>query len=204
MKSSEYVSLLATSLPGIGSAVAALATGVAVGVFVGPLAGVLSAVGGMAILSTVLTVSGIGPRAAEAEQSRRRWTDVRTRLEAVKDARNRLASMRIRDESIQSLTRLVATRGEAYLSACHAVRSHDPVADDAIAAALEAADAFVRELDDAATERRHGLTDTDPFTDARARTARLLDTHATIVRESTTALRGGLTPADTVGIQESL
>ena len=181
-----------------------VAVGIGVGLVSGPALGIVAGVASYAVIFAIVMVSGLGSTMASSEMDRRAWSAARGHLAAAKEARNRLASMRVPDPEIKALLELAATRGVAYLAACESARSRDPLAEDALAECVSIADLYLKELDGAATERRYGLADADPFADARARTAAALRDKAAIIEKAALDLSGGLSPADRMGVKESL
>lgn len=204
MNRREYVRNLAASPAGIALCAVAVSAGGFLGIRVGPAVGLASGLATLGGFLLILSISGIGSALAAAEQNRRTWAAARPRLEAARDARNRLASLRVPDPEIKKLLELVATRGTAYLAACESARTHDPLAEDALAESVSIVDLYLKELDGAATEKRYGLADADPFADARARTGSALLAQAAVVGKATLDLSGGLSSADRMEIKESL
>lgn len=204
MNRREYVMNLAASPVGIAVGAVAVSAGGFLGIRLGPIAGFASGFVVMAGIFLVLSISGIGSRLAVAEQGRRIWATARPRIEAARDARNRLASLRIPDPELKALLELVATRGLSYLSACESARSHDPLAEDALAESISIADLYLKELDSASTEKRFGLADADPFADAKNRTKSALLAQAAVLEKAAMDLSGSLSPADRMEIKESL
>ncbi len=204
MNRREYIRNLAASPVGIALGAVAVSVGGFLGIRIGLVVGLVSGVATLAGFFLFLSISGIGSKLAATEQGRRIWASARPRLDAARDARNRLASLRIPDPEIKALLELVATRGTTYLTACETARSHDPLAEDALAESVSIADVYLKELDGAATEKRFGLSDADPFADARARTRSALLAQAAVVEKAAMDLSGGLSPADKMEIKESL
>jgi hypothetical protein len=204
MNRREYVRNLAASPVGIALGAVAVSVGGFLGIRIGPVVGFVSGFATLAGFLIVISLAGVGSTLAAAEQRRRAWAATRPRLDAARDARNRLASLRIPDPEIKALLELVATRGTAYLSACESARSHDPLAEDALAESVSIADLYLKELDSASTEKRFGLADADPFADAKARTGSALRAQAAVVEKATLDLSGGLSSADRMDIKESL
>jgi len=182
------------------TAVAAVGSAFTFSVPVGAAAGL----GSFLVLATAATISGLGPKAASAEQERKTWSKARHFLTAAKAGRDRLASLRVPDPAVKALLELAAMRGSSYLAACEATHSRDPRAEDALSDCVSIADLYLKELDGASTERRFGLPDADPFADARERTLAALRDRIAILEHATFALSGGLSSADRMEIKESL
>ena len=183
---------------------ASVAVGAAVGFAASPLAGVAACLVTEATAFAITTASGLGPKAAVAEGERRAWAEASERLEAVKRDRDRLATMRLPDDELGSLVRLAATRGASYLAASRNAKSRVPQAEEALSDCLSVADLYLKELDAASTERRHGLDDADPFADAKGRAKAALVDKAAIIEKATRDLSGGLSSADAMDIKERL
>ena len=204
MNRNEYYRYLLASPLGVGVTALSLVSGLGVGIGVNAGLGVVTAALAFAALGILLTMSGIGSRAATRESDRRAWAKAAVYLEAAKAHRHRLATMRLPDPEIKALLELLATRGSAYLAASEGSRSRDPMAEEALSDAVELADLYLKELDGAATERRYGLADADPFVEARARTSAAMLDKAAIIEKATLSLSGGLSSADRMEIKESL
>lgn len=204
MELRRYIALYAVSPLGIALSAASAAAGVAIGLAVSPLAGAAACLIAEAATFAIAAATGIGPKAAVAERDRRAWAESAERLEAVKRDRDRLATMRLPDDEIGSLVMLAATRGASYLAASRNAKSRVPQAEEALADCLYVADLYLKELDAASTERRHGLDDADPFADAKGRAKAALIDRAAVIEKATRDLSGGLSPADAMDIKERL
>ena len=200
----EYLGGLARSPMGISMTALAAALGGLTGVSAGVLPGIAAGVVALAVLYAAATLSGFGPRAATAEGERRAWMDARRHLEAARVQCDRLSSLRVPDPQVKSLLELAALRGTSYLSACHAAKTRDPRAEDALAECVSLADLYLKELDGQATEKRYGLADADPFAEPRERTVSALRDKIAIIERAAKDIGGGLSPADRMEIQESL
>jgi hypothetical protein len=190
---------LGISIVAIGAAAGGLAWNSA-----GMVPGIAAGAAALAVLYAAAALSGLGPRAAAAESERRAWADARRRLEDAKANRDRIASLRVPDPAVKSLLDLAALRGSGYLSACLAAETRDPRAEEALADCVRIADLYLKELDGAATEKRYGLTDADPFADAKERTESALRDRIAIIERAAKDVGGELSPAERMEIQESL
>ncbi|GAB1457550.1 hypothetical protein MASR2M48_28580 [Spirochaetota bacterium] len=204
MNRNEYLRKLFVSPLGIGIIAVSIVSGLGLGLGVNAGLGIATAAGSFVALGTLVTMTGIGSRAAMRESDRRAWSTAATHLEEARAHRHRLATMRLPDPEIKALLALLATRGSAYLAACESARSRDPLAEEALADGVALADLYIKELDGAATERRYGLADADPFVEARSRTSAALLDKAAIIEKATLALSGGLSSADRMELKESL
>jgi len=203
MNTRDYLGLLAASPVGLGLLAFSAALGLVIGSSLGPAAGLGLGAASLAALGLAATLSGLGPRAAARERERRAWVKAREALGSARAARARLATLRTPDADIQALAALAATRGQAYLSACETTRSQDPRATYALEECVELVDLYLRELDGAATERRFGLADADPFADAKARTQAALRDRIAVVEAAVARLRGP-SPAELMETKETL
>jgi len=199
-----YLINLVTSPAGIALAVLALVVGTLLGLKVGAAVGVVAGVLTLAADLAVLTISGAGSKLAMAETDRREWSKARLYLDTVRQNRDRLATLRITDTDVKAMLQRAAEGATRYLVACESARSRAPQAEDALADCLSIADLYIKELDGAATERRYGLADADPFVDARNRTIAAMRDRVAILDKSVLDLNGGLTSADRMEIKETL
>jgi hypothetical protein len=199
-----YLTNLATSVAGIAMALLALVVGTLVGQKAGAAVGTVAGIIALAAAFVILTISGAGSRLAAAEVERREWSNARRYLDAVRDNRDRLATIRITDPEVRAMLQLAAERATRYLVACESAHSRAPLAEDALADCLSIADLYIKELDGASTERRYGLVDADPFADARNRTLAAMRDRMAILDKSILDLDGGLTSADRMEIKETL
>lgn len=199
-----YIASLATSAAGLSISVLALVAGTLVGAKAGAPLGLAAGIVVLVASFLVLTASGLGSRLAVAGMERRRWAEAQGHLEAVRANRDRLGTIRIVDDEVKAMLRLAAERATRYLAVCASARSHDPLAEDALADCLSIADLYLKELDGASTERRYNLPDADPFADARTRTVAALRDRLAILDKSILDLEGGLTSADRMEIKETL
>jgi hypothetical protein len=204
MNGREYLRLIAVTPIGVVSVALSAAIGAAAWVASSPALGLLSGLASLAVILIAMTFSGLGPKAAAAELERRDWADSRRRLELAKADRDRLASLRLPDAEVKALLELVAARGSAYLSASYEAKAREPAAEEALSECVSIADLYLKELDGASTEKRYGLSDADPFADAKARTKAALIDKAAIIEKAALGLSGGLSSADRMEIKESL
>ncbi len=194
-------SLSAAGLACLGSSLAAaFAAGIAWNVAAGAVAGI----GAYALLVALLTLSGVGPKAAVREGERRNWRAMEAELEAARKLSVRLGSLRVPDKDIQTLVSLCALRARTYMDACLRARSIDPRALDAVRDCLETTGIYLRELDDGATERRFGLEDNDPFAGAKERVSAALADRAAVLEKALLDLGSGIEREDEMTIRESL
>jgi len=204
MKLREYTRRYALSGAGAANLAVAAVAGAVLWMSASPAAGILAAVGAYAVIFVLALATGIGPKAAAAEAERRAALAGRERLEAARKDALRLSALRVPDPGIKSLVELAGLKAGSYLAACARSGSRDPRAEAAIADCLELADAWLKELDDSAVERRFRLPDDDPFADGRERVAAGLRDRVAILDKAALDLDGGLGREDRVSIKEQL
>ncbi len=204
MRTKEFFKLYSVSALGLAALCLALALGAIGFALWGPIAGLACALLGYPALSFAAFASGIGAKAALREGERRAWLAASERLEQAKKDARRLASLRIPDPRINELAELTALRARSYLDQCARVKSHEPRANDAIRESLELVDLYLRELDDASTEKRYALADGDAFDDARERVRAALADKAALLEKCALDLGPGIGREDQMSIKESL
>jgi hypothetical protein len=192
------------SVPGLTSLAVGILGGFGVGMMGGPLLGVLAGLVVTVVLAALWLTSGLGPRMVVADREHRDWIAGQERLTAARTKQRRLAALRIPDPEVRKALDLVALQAGLFLAACGKARLRDPLAEDAIAESLELADLYLKELDDASTERRFGLPDNDPFENAAIRVGNALRDKAAILEKARLDIEGGLTGADRMSIKEQL
>ena len=204
MQLRRYIRNYALSPLGLANGGLALVVGLAVGSITGILVGVLSALASLAAVFVLSLYSGLGPRFAAAEGERRQWAANKEHLAAARAGQKRLASLRVPDPAVKALVDLAAMQAGMYLSACDKARQRNPLAEDAIAECLELVDLYLKELDDASTERRYALADNDTFVDAKERISAALRDKAEILEKVRIDIEGGMHREDRMAIKEQL
>ena len=204
MNQRDYIAFFARSPLGISTAALGLVTGGLTWSSIGMMPAIAAGAAAMVLLFAAATLSGYGPRAAAIESERQAWADASRHLDAAKAHRDRIASLRVPDPEVKALLELAALRGSSYLSACLAAKTRDPRAEAALADCVGLADLYLKELDGAATEKRYGLPDADPFADARSRTVAALRDKIAVIERAARDAGGGLSPSERMDIQESL
>ena len=145
-----------------------------------------------------------GRKAAFAELEREAAGRAASRAAAVREARSRLAALRLPEgEAARARDLLVLEAGRLDESFA-ATGACDPEAAQALREGLELLGAFLRERDEASTERRFALPDAHPFPRAEERTAAALREKAALVAARRAASAGELPPADAMAIDEEL
>lgn len=200
----RYIGDYARSPLGIANVVLATLVGFLIGSSTGWLTGVLTGLLGLALVFFLALYSGLGPRFAAAEHERRLWALGKEHLSSAKTKAKRLATLRVPDPAVSKLVELVAMQAGLFLGACDKTRQRNPLAEEAIDQSLELVDLYLKELDDASTERRYSLPDNDPFADARERVAAALRDKAQILERARLDLEGGLEREDRMSIKEQI
>ena len=204
MQLRRYIRNYALSPLGLANGGLALLAGLAVGSITGILVGVLSALASLGAVFVLALYSGLGPRFAAAEGERRQWAANKEHLATARARQKRLASLRVPDPAVKALVDLAAMQAGMYLSACDKARQRNPLAEDAIAECLELVDLYLKELDDASTERRYALPDNDPFADAQERVAAALRDKTAVLEKARLDMEGGVHREDRMAIKEQL
>jgi hypothetical protein len=205
MQSGEYLRWYARSALGIGSGFAGIGAAAAAMLAGLPIWGAaLAALGLVAATGLVSLAAGWGPRQALAAREAWAGRARAARLAEAAAVRERIAALRIPDGEVAEAARLVALAAGEYIDACRREGSDDPLADAAIGEALELVGLFLKEKDEAATERRFGLDDADPFPDARGRVAAALKGKAAMLRERRIQIDGGLPPESRMAVREEI
>ena len=205
MQSGEYLRWYARSALGIGSGFAGM--GAAAAVLIAGLPFWVSALAGLGLVAVTGILSlaaGWGPRQALAAQESQARRARAGRLAEAAAVRERIAALRIPDGQVAEAANLVVLAAGEYIEACRREGSDDPLADAAIGEALELVGLFLKEKDEAATERRFGLGDADPFPDAQGRVASALKEKAAALRERRIQIDGGLPPASRMAVREEI
>lgn len=205
MRSSEYLRWYARSALGIGSGFAGVGAAAAASLAGLPVWGAVAAGFGLVAATGILSLAaGWGPRQALAAQEAQAGRARAGRLAQAAAIRERIAALRIPDGQVGDAARLVVLAAGEYIDACRREDSDDPLADAAIGEALEVVGLFLKEKDEAATERRFGLGDADPFPDAEGRVAASLREKAATLRERRIQIDGGLPPAARMAVREEI
>jgi hypothetical protein len=200
----RYIKAYAVSPLGIANAALAVLAGFVAGSLAGVFAGLLAGVSALGLIFVLALHSGIGPRFAAAEHERRLWAAGKERLAAASAEQRRLASIRVPDPAVRKLVELVALQAGMFISSCDKARQRDPLGEDAITESLELVDLYLKELDDAATERRYALPDDDSFADAVQRVSAALRGKAALLEKARLDIEGGLQREDRMAIKEQL
>jgi hypothetical protein len=205
MRPAEFSRALIRSPAGIGSLFLGVCAGSA-SLVLGLSAAAAVAVGlaGLAVSVAVSLATGVGQRAAAAELERGNEGKAAERVAAAKAARARLAALRIADPAIAAARDLVALEAGSFVEACSREASYDPEGVAAVEDSLGLVDAWLKEADASAVERRFDLPDADPFPDAARRTAAALKDKAAVLAAARARVSGEAPPSDRIAIEEEL
>jgi hypothetical protein len=204
MQLSRYIKDYSLSPLGIANGGIALLAGFVVGSLTGFMAGLLSGAASLVAIFVLALYSGSGPRFAAAEQERRLWAAGKERLAVASAKQKRLASMRVPDAAVKQLVDLAAMQAGMFIGACQKNRQRDPLAEDAISECVDLVDLYLKELDDASTERRYAMPDDDPFADAVQRVSAALRDKVAMLEKARLDIEGGLQREDRMAIKEQL
>lgn len=201
----DYLKWYARSPLGIGSGFAGLAAALA-GLAGGFPAGFALLMGSAIVISAglIFLLVGAGPKSAIAARDAALGRDRAKKLSHAAASREKLARIRIAEGPAADAVRLVALAAGEYLDACGREGKDDPLADAALDEALDIVDIFQKEKDEAATEKRFGLEDADPFADAESRVAAALREKAGLLRERRIQIDGGLPASGRMSVREEI
>jgi hypothetical protein len=125
-------------------------------------------------------------------------------MAAARDSRARLAALRLPEGEVALARDLVVLEAGRLEESFARSSAYDPEAAQAVSDALDLADAWMKERDEAATERRFDLPDANPFPLAAERTAAALKRKAAVIAQGRARAAGEIPPADRVAIEEEL
>jgi len=205
MRLSEFARAYSRSPAGIGSLFLGIGCG-CVALFLGGSLAIAATVGlaGIGAAFALALATGAGQRAAAAELERGSAGKSASRVAAAKAARARLASLRIARPEIVAARDLAVLEAGSFIEACSRAGSYDPEGVAAIEDSLAIVDAWLKEADASAVERRFDLPDADPFPAAAERTAALLREKASVVAAARGRVSGEVPPSDRIAIEEEL
>jgi hypothetical protein len=218
MRVREYARLFLGSALGMASLFVSLFVGAAVALSLppGPATrlglGVLSGLACLGLLSALAAATGLGPRAAVREEERRDLLRAKARLGEARDARERLAALRIASEMVAEARDLVVLEAGRFIEEAerpaprggHPRAAYDPESIAAIEEALSLVDAWQREADESASERRFHSADAHAFPESEARVAEALRREASALVSGRDRLAGSPSAPDVVSIEEEL
>ena len=206
MKISEVLRAYLRSPLAIASAGACLVFG-AVALFITGGSVVLGLSGGAAlwvVFSAIAVQTRIGAASVVAVRDAEAGRRTREAIETAKLARQTMARLRLPDPEVAAKVEYLVQASGEYLDAAAKAGSHSPQADARIADSLDIVNLYLRELDEASTEKRYGLADADPFAAAKERVVAALLDNAKILRNERIALEGGLPAESLMRVKEEL
>lgn len=205
MSPKEYIKWYARSALGIGAGFAGLSLALALAATGANIwLALLAAPATAAAVGAGAFFSGWGPKAALAARDAARTRSEGEKLARAEAVRDKLARIRLGEGPAAKAAALVALAAGEYIEAGKREAKYDPLADAALEEALEIADIFLKEKDEAATEKRFGLEDKDPFVDAEARVAAALKAKAALIRERRIQIDGGLPASGKMAVREEV
>jgi len=176
--------------------------------------GALSGLACFGLLFVLDAATGLGPRAAAREGERRDLLRAKARLGDARDARERLAALRIASEQVAEARDLVVLEAGRFIEEAgrsaspgaggHPRAAYDPASIEAIEEALSLVDAWQREADESASERRFRSADAHVFPESEARVVEALKREASALVEGRDRLAESLCAPDVVSIEEEL
>jgi hypothetical protein len=178
--------------------------------------GLLSGLGCFGLLFALCLVSGLGPKTVAREAERLDGLKAKARLGDARDARERLAALRVASEKVSEARDLVALEAgrfieEAERSALagergggHPREAYDPRAIEALEEALSLVDAWQREADESSSERRFGSADAHVFPEAESRVVEALKRKASDLVSFRDRLAETPSAPDVLSIEEEL
>ena len=205
MLAKDYLKWYAQSPLGISSGflgIAAIIASAAAGLPVG--LGVLGGSAIVALLGLAALVTGRGPKSAIAAQAAAQARERGVKHKIAEEAREKLARLRLGEGEAAAAVNLVVLAAGEYLEACKREDRQDPLAGAAVEEALEIVNIYLKEKDEASTEKRFGLEDKDPFADAEARVAAALRDKAALLRERRIQIDGGLSAQGRMSVMEEI
>src|SRR5512133_2679669 len=185
MKTAEVLRAYVRSPLAIVSAGACLLLG-ALGLFLAGGSVLLGLVGGAALwlaFSAIAVQTRLGARAVVSIRDTDQELKTREAIEAAAKARETLARLRLPDPEIAKILEYLTLSAGEYLEAALKAKSRSPEAEARIADSLDIVNLYLKELDEASTERRYGLADADPFADAKDRVRSALTENAAAIRK---------------------
>ncbi len=205
MLAKDYLKWYARSPLGIGSGFAGLIAMIAIVSAGVPAAmGILAVPAIVALVGLTALVSGWGPKSAIAALDAAEAREREGKLKLAAGTREKLARLRLGEGEAGAALSLVVLASGEYLEACKKEGRQDPLAEAALNEAVDIVNIFLKEKDEAATEKRFGLDDKDPFADAEARVAAALREKASILRERRIQIDGGLSARDRMSVMEEI
>lgn len=213
----EFLHDYSSSALGLGSHFFALGAGLVFGLPSaagrgGIVPGCLAFLASVLVLDGLFLLTGLGPRSAAAEASRRASVKARRRLEAGRQGIDSLAHLRLaagpvaqaRDRLVIEARAFLEDAGRSVADPRSEGMAYDPRALAAMEESLALVDAWQREADETALERRFNTPDAHPVEDADARVAAALVERIGVINRGRELVTGEVAAADRISIQEEL
>jgi hypothetical protein len=211
----NYFRFLCHSALGLGALFLALTAGVLlIAGGYGPAIAALGFGGAVVVLVAAGFVTGLGPKAAAREGERLAALSAARKLEEGRDRLLHLSALRLADGEVAKARDLVVLEGRRFLESCPADGkggggreggpSYDPAALAAMGEALELVDAWLRESDESAIEKRFGSKDSHPIEDGEARVAVALREKAALIVKARDLVSSEIPGSDRIAIEEEL
>lgn len=183
---------------GIAAAVALLAAGL------GPGLALLALLATPALALLLALATGAGQRSALREGEREARERAGLRMQAAAEARERLVRLRLPPGPVSQARDLLVLEAGRLGEEFRRSGSWDPEAAEAVIEGLSLVDAWQREADESAVERRFDLPDGNAFPEADSRVAAALREKASLIASRRAAAAGEIPPVDRVAVDEEL
>ncbi len=170
----------------------------------GPIWAALALVAAPTLALVIALATGAGQSSASREGEREARERARLRMEAAAEARARLERLRLAPGPVAQARDLLVLEAGRLDEGFRRTGAWDPEAAEAVSEALSLVDAWQREADESAIERRFDEADKHPFPDADSRVAAALREKAALIAERRAAAEGEIPPVDRVAIDEEL
>jgi len=165
---------------------------------------ILVGLGSLAALLAAALAFGLAQGAAATESGRVSSVKAESRLAEAAAARNRLAALRLAEPEVAAARDLLVLEAGRFVEDCRRAGTYDPEGVEAIVDSLALVDAWLKEADESAVEKRFGLADEHPFPGAAKRIAGALREKAALVSERRASASGEIPGADRLAIEEEL
>ena len=156
------------------------------------------------VATALILFSRRGAREIVAEGEEDRLKAVQEKIDAHQAIRDRIAVLRIGDESVRKAVEYFLLVSGSYLEKCRELATYSPEANERIARALEICQVFLGELDEGSTEKRYGQGSAAGAGDLAQRSAASILECSTTIKEKTVEDLLGATGAEKLAILEEL
>lgn len=157
-----------------------------------------------ALATFLLFFSRKGARQIVEESEQDRVKKIKEKITAIARVRDRLAALRIKDETMRKGLEFFLLSSGAYIEKCRELGLYSPRANKRIEDAEEICQVFLSGMDEDSTEKRYGVTDGDSFEDLARRSVEALRQAAMDIRAWTEEDLVGLSEEDRLSIIEEL